>query len=221
MQNYLTVQSLLFEKIALYRNKVAIEKLGKKIYYSELDILSTYLAWQIMNHGIEKGMPVGILSSDDEDLIFTILTFLSIIKISCIFLHIDSKLDEKSINEILREKNVNLIILNKSSSRKFDTVKEITIDDSYFYIKSQNYSLPFINHNLNDILYEIDNPENGKISLTNKDILDCMLNYKIDVKYNKPLNFLNKLCNPPADSCIDNIFREVMTNEIYKIENES
>ncbi len=126
-----TLKSLpqLFNEIVLKHGHMpAIFSSGHCISFSELDILSNQLAYQLASMGINKDDRIGVYCNSSA---FSMIAILSAIKFGGIFVALDPNYPIKRIEYLTKDAELKLIITEKKHIRKIShlTIDLIAVDD--------------------------------------------------------------------------------------------
>lgn len=112
------VVALFREQALIYPDMSALLYNGQKLSYRELDMLSSNLASYLINKGVAKGEPIGIIFAASLQAIVAIL---AILKAGAMYVPIDPDLPDERICQILDDLNCSYLLTQNEFTRKYAT----------------------------------------------------------------------------------------------------
>lgn len=131
----MTIQEKLIESFNINNMRTAIEYSGNRISYSELFFRSNKITRFLLKQRLDKETIVGVCLQDKTDLIAAII---GIINARCIFVLLDNTLPENRLAELIRDLNLQQIIISKDSSRVASVLEKTISKHSIERILEEN-----------------------------------------------------------------------------------
>src|SRR5215217_4756556 len=94
-----SILELFRKSVAEFGDRVAVDRAGEGLTYSELDARSNFLANHLIASGAQKGTAVAILA---EDAFAAVASILGVLKAGCAFVPLDAGIPEKRLRAMMK-----------------------------------------------------------------------------------------------------------------------
>ncbi len=135
------IETIFLKQAVIYPKQVAIMHCKDKITYSELNLISDYLAKELTKNGVQKGNIIAILMQRSISMIVTIL---SVLKAGAIYMPIDPDYPDERIELLLNDSKTGFVITYEIEAQTTFKKKKLQIknsDKKFFFLNPLTYSL--------------------------------------------------------------------------------
>src|SRR5215217_7252613 len=124
-----SILELFRKSVAEFGDRVAVDRAGEGLTYSELDARSNFLANHLIASGAQKGTAVAILA---EDAFAVIASILGVLKASCAFVPLDAGIPEKRLKSMMKLVTPRWIVFEPKFFALADTIMADAGEDIRF-----------------------------------------------------------------------------------------